>query len=169
MKKLAASLMLAAALALLPAQTASADTLDLTAGVFPDDELAALSSTGDPFAVGGGTTGVSFAVHFAFSARLGPNGPSGYAVLSEPTFGEAQGEVVCFRQDGTGEATFFIEKKKGTGFLASATFVGIFVRDSGAQPPSGDFLLALPLSSHQGCAIDGGVGGVVTQGNIVVR
>src|SRR5919198_3109608 len=169
MKKVLASLVLAAMVALLPAQAASADISDLTAGVFPDDELAALSSTGDPFAVGGGATGVSFAVHFAFSAHLGPNGPSGYAVLREPTLGEAQGNVVCYRQDGPGEATFFIEKKKGSGFLGSATFVGVLVRDSGAQPPGGDFLLALPLSSHQGCAIDSGVGGVVTQGNIVVK
>jgi hypothetical protein len=54
MKRLAASLALAAALALLPAHAASADILDLSAGVFPDDELAALSSSGDPSPWGAG-------------------------------------------------------------------------------------------------------------------
>jgi hypothetical protein len=37
MRRLGASLVLAAVLALLPAQAASADVLDLSAGVFPDD------------------------------------------------------------------------------------------------------------------------------------
>jgi hypothetical protein len=167
MKKLAASLALTAALALLPAQAASADILDLTAGVFPDDELAALSSTGDPFAVGGGTAGT---LHFAFSAHLGPNGPSGYAVVRDPSLGEAQGDVVCYRETVPGhQVVFYIEKKKGSGFFGSRAFVGIFAQDSGAAPPSGDFLLANPSFSVGSCVLDGGLGGSVTQGNIVVK
>src|SRR5437870_1453832 len=54
MKKLAVLLALAAALVLAPARAAPADILDLSAGVFPDDQLALFSQGSDPFAVGGG-------------------------------------------------------------------------------------------------------------------
>jgi hypothetical protein len=64
---------LAASLALLPAQTASAD-IDLTAGVFPDDQLAALSSTGHGFGVGGGTTATGTQFAFSASARTSSKG-----------------------------------------------------------------------------------------------
>jgi hypothetical protein len=176
MKKLGAALALAAVLVLLPAQAASADILDLTAGTFPDDELAALSSTGDPFAVGGGTAGP---LHFAFSAHCRsatgacvPSGtaPSGYAVVRSDTFGEVQGAVVCYRRF-TAQfpgAVFDIESKKGSGFLGSGPFVTIQVFDSGVKPPSGDSLIATPRFIG-GCFEPGGVGGPVTQGNIVVK
>jgi hypothetical protein len=163
-KRLAASLVVVCALALLPAQAASAEILDLTAGVFPDDELAALSSTGDPFAVGGGTTGT---LHFAFSAHLGPNGPSGYAVVRDPTLGEAQGDVVCYRETSPHQAVFFIEKTKGSGLFGSRPFLGLFAADF--TPFAADFFFATPAFGTGSCVLDSGFGGPVTQGNIVVK
>ena len=97
MKKLVAVALTAGLLSVLGAQAASAQLLDagtgdLTAGVFPEGEFAALSGSGHPFAVGGGKT---ITEQFAFSARNGPTGPSGYAVIKTPLY-EAQGHVICY-------------------------------------------------------------------------
>src|SRR3712207_37618 len=78
MRRMLVALAVSAGLLVCPA-SASGQLLDigagdLTAGVFPDGELAALQSSGYSFAVGGGMT--STGDKFAFSARLGPNGPS---------------------------------------------------------------------------------------------
>jgi hypothetical protein len=175
MKKLLASLTLAAALALLPAQTASADILDLSAGVFPDDEFAALSSTGDPFAVGGGITATG--THFAFSGHckdasglcnpaFGPPAPSGYAVVSDPVLGQAQGHVcsaVVFPPFGI--LNMVVEK--GSGVLGSSPNFSLVVTDGG-QPPSGadDINVGAPPNCVSAAI---GVTQVVTQGNIVVK
>jgi len=171
MKKLAASLALTAALALLPAQAASADILDLSAGVFPDDELAALSSSGDPFAVGGGTLGNPSGTHFAFSAHLGPNGPSGYAVVSDPVFGEAQGRVCRVGMFVIShEARFSIEVEKGSGTLGSFPFLVFGAADNEGEPPTGtlaDFLVVAPGSVCGGGFIF--LSSEVDQGNIVVK
>jgi hypothetical protein len=170
MKKLLASLV--AVFALLSAQAASADTLDLTAGVFPDDQLSALSSTGDPFAVGGGSAGT---LHFAFSAHCksatgvcpSPTS-SGYAVVRDPTLGDAQGPVVCFGQGSPNQAVFYIETKKGSGFLGSRPYLGLFAADF--NPPfAADLFFVQPNSATASCTLDSGPGGPVTQGNIVVK
>ena len=170
MKKLAALIGVAAALALVPAQ---ASALDLTAGVFPNDEFAALGSSGDPFAVGGGVTGVT-RTHFAFAAHLGPKGPSGYAVVTTTVLGggEAQGHVVCFLNPAPQEAEFGILIEKASGFFTFAEFqfVTFLVLDNGEPSPG-----AIPdgLSIFAGatpCRTDTPVGGgPVDQGNIVVK
>ena len=176
MKRLAASLALAVALSLLPAQAASADTLDLTAGVFPDDQLAALSSTGHGFAVGGGTTATG--THFAFSAHckdaingcspgLGQTAPSGYAIVRDPALGEAQGHVCAMDVQASPLADFWIDVEKGSGTLGSYPTL-FFVVTDGGQPPSGADEFGVGVSS--GCpAMDIAVPDVVTQGNIVVK
>jgi hypothetical protein len=137
----------------------------LTAGVFPDDQLAALGSTGDPFAVGGGSVET---LHFAFSAHPGPNGPSGYAVVKDPELGEAQGDVVCYRETSPHQAVFFIETKKGTGVLGSEPFLGLFAADFTPFAVA-DFFFVSPGPGPGSCVLDGGPGGPVTQGNIVVK
>ena len=177
MKKLAA--FTAVALVLLPAQAASADlvdlvpTGDLTAGVFPQDQFSTLSSSGDPFAVGGGTastTKFAFSAHCKNASVVCPSGTaSGYAVVKDPVFGDVQGNVICYRAFGTGRAVFEIEEKKGSGFLGSGLFVTFAVTDSGVTPPTGDQLFAAPHGIPLGCAALGIVGGFVTQGNIVVK
>ena len=175
MKKLALLVGVAAVLAFVPAQAASADLLDLgtgdlSAGVFPDDQLTALSSSGYPFTVGGGTT--ADAVQFAVSAHNGPKGPSGYAVVKHPVAGTAQGHVVCylasFPFDG-GRASFFsIVVEKGSGFLASSPFLLFRAFDSGQPGGAGD---QLGIERAPVCAI--GLGDfpptLVTQGNIVIK
>ena len=172
MKKVLASLVLVAMVALLPAQAASADTIDLTAGVFPDDQLAALSSTGDPFAVGGGSVDT---LHFAFSAHCKgaaglcpPPDASGYAVVRDPVLGEAQGHVVCYRQTASNQAVFYIETTRGSGFFGSRPLLGIFAADF--NPPfAADLFFAFPNFATGSCTFDSGPGGPVTQGNIVVN
>jgi hypothetical protein len=168
MKRLGVLIALAAAFALLPVHAASADILDLSAGVFPDDELAALSSSGDPFAVGGGT--LATGTHFAFSAHLGPNSPSGYALVSDPTFGEAQGHVCAYYpQPDPREAEFSIVVEKGSGTFGSFSSLVFHASDFGGEPPSG-----APDELFVGVSSCGSVdppltGGPVVQGNIVVR
>ena len=171
MKKVLASLVLAAMVALLPAQAASADIIDLTAGVFPDDQLAALSSTGDPFAVGGGSADT---LHFAFSAHCKgaaglcpPPDASGYAVVRDPVLGEAQGHVVCYRQTASNQAVFYIETTRGSGFFGSRPLLGIYAADF--NPPfAADLFSAFPNVATGSCTLDIGVR-AVTQGNIVVK
>jgi hypothetical protein len=164
MRRLAVLLALAAALVLLPAQAAPADILDLSAGVFPDDELAAQSSSGDPFAVGGGT--VSIGTHFAFSAHLGP---SGYAVVSDPALGEAQGHVCLYLPQTSNFAAFAIVVERGSGFYGSFPNFQFFAGDFGGEPPSGT-PDSLQLGPRFGCGVGGEPpGGPVVKGNIVVR
>jgi hypothetical protein len=173
MKKLLASLTVA--LALLPAQTASADILNLSAGVFPDDEFAALSSTGDPFAVGGGTTATG--THFAFSAHCkntngqcffaGQPAPSGYAVVSDPVLGQAQGHVCGAIVVGS-TAAFDIVVEKGSGFLGSSPLVSFRVIDGG-QPPSGADTISVAAPPQDCRSLIIHADQVVTQGNIVVK
>jgi hypothetical protein len=167
MKRLAASV--AVALALLPAQAASADTLDLSAGVFPDDQLALLSQGSDTFAVGGGTIGVT---HFAFSAHLGPNGPSGYTVIrsDNSAIGSAQGEVTCYRRNISDFAAGFgIHVKKGSGLLGSAGDLTFDAIDSGGPSGLPDFLTISRDLAPGFCSAGFLAGGPVIQGNIVVR
>jgi hypothetical protein len=160
MKRLTAALALAAALALVPAQAAPATVLDLTAGVFPDDQFTALNSSGDPFAVGGGTT--TAGTHFAFSAHLTSKGrPSGYAVVKDPTFGEAQGHVCSYFPMGAKEAEFFIVVEKGSGTLGSLQNLFFIVRDN---PDS------FVLGEADGCTFAvSGFGATLARGNIVVK
>ena len=167
MKRLAASLTLAAALALLPAQAASADILNLTAGVFPQDELTTLSSTGDPFAVGGGTSAI--VTHFAFSAHLSSKGPSGYAVVSDPDLGEAQGHVCAYLPATTNGARFSINVEKGSGFFGGLSNLNFTVEDGGEPPSGADLFGVQATTSCGGPDLFGGAGGPVTQGNIVVK
>jgi hypothetical protein len=166
MKGLAASLALAVALSLLPAQAASGDTVDLTAGVFPDDLLAAQSSTGDPFAVGGGTTATG--THFAFSAHCkdatelegcpaDSGTASGYAVVSDPVLGKAQGHVCAMEVVGglSGPPPFVgnfaglgVVVEKGSGFLGSFPYLVVEAVDSGEGPGSlPDLFVARPFTS----------------------
>jgi hypothetical protein len=168
MRRLAVVLAVAAALALVPAQAALADILDLSAGVFPQDELAAQSSSGDPFAVGGGLS--STGDHFAFSARLGRNGPSGYAVVSNPVLGEAQGHVCAYFPQlvPANFASFAIVVERGSGFYGSFPNLWFFAGDGG-EPPSGapDILAIGPINT---CSTGGEppIGSVI-KGNIVIR
>jgi hypothetical protein len=171
MKKLGAVAVIAASLALIGAGAASAQVLDvsagdLTAGVFPDDELTALSSSGYPFAVGGGQTPDG---QFAFSAHNGPQGPSGYAVI-KTAFYKAQGHVVCFGSTTPRVAIFTIEIEKASGALAGVAFVSIGAFDSMQPGGTGDFFNV--HASTGPCALlpfslPGS--GPVTQGNIVVK
>ena len=176
MKKLLASLV--AVFALLPAQAASADVLNLSAGVFPDDQLAALSSTGDPFAVGGGTAGIT---QFAFSAHCksatgtcssSGTAPSGYAVVSDPTLGEAQGHVCAYRTLTTNpnQAQFWVVVEKGSGTLGSFPVLVFKASDFGGEPPNGvpDELTIFGAFSC-GTSSLGLTGGPVVQGNVVVK
>jgi hypothetical protein len=166
MKKLLASLALAAALTLLPAQAASADILDLSAGVFPDDQLAALSSSGGSFAVGGGTLLVPAGEHFAFSAHLGPNGPSGYAVVRSPTLGEAQGHVCAYRP-GSGAASFFINVERGSGFLGGFPNLEFLAVDN--SPSGASDILGVDPASLCADITEPTLASPVVQGNIVVK
>jgi hypothetical protein len=169
MRRIAILISLAAALALLPTQAASADILDLTVGVFPDDELAALSSSGDPFAVGGGT--LSTGTHFAFSAHLGPSGPSGYAVVSNPALGEAQGHVCAYFPQlvPPNFASFVIVVERGSGYYGSFSNLQFFAGDLGEPSSGARDLLALGPTIG-GCTTGGEppIGSVI-KGNIVVR
>jgi hypothetical protein len=167
MKKLAASLALAAALTLLPAQAASADVLDLSAGVFPDDQLAALSSSGGSFAVGGGTLLVPAGEHFAFSAHLGPNGPSGYAVVSSPTLGEAQGHVCAYRPASSRAASFFINVERGSGFLGGFPNLEFLAVDN--SPSGASDILGVDPASLCADITEPTLASTVVQGNIVVK
>jgi hypothetical protein len=167
MKKLLASLALATAFTLLPAQAASADILNLSAGVFPDDQLAALSSTGDPFAVGGGTLLFPAGEHFAFSAHLGPKGPSGYAVVSSPTLGEAQGHVCAYRPFGSRAAGFFINVERGSGPLGSFPNLEFFAVDN--SPSGASDLLEVDLASSCSDTTEPTPASPIVQGNIVVK
>ena len=173
MKKLTASLALAAALTLLPAQAASADVLDLSAGVFPDDQLAALSSSGGSFAVGGGTLGGTLFFpaeeHFAFSAHLGPNGPSGYAVVSSPTLGEAQGHVCAYRPGPAGSraASFFINVERGSGPLGGFPNLEFLAVDN--SPSGAPDLLEVGVASLCSDITEPTPAPPVVQGNIVVK
>jgi hypothetical protein len=169
MRKLLASLALAAAFALLPAQAASADILNLSGGVFPDDQLAALSSTGDPFAVGGGTLLFPAGEHFAFSAHLGPNGPSGYAVVSSPTLGEAQGHVCAYRPGPAGSraASFFINVERGSGVLGGFPNLEFLAVDN--SPSGASDILGVDPASLCSDITEPTLASTVVQGNIVVK
>ena len=86
----------------------------------------AYADSSKAFAVGGGDVATSIASkHFAFSAHLTPNGPSGYAVESQVSnyFGnfKLQGPVTCVTVSGT-VATIGIKIVKGDG--TAATHVG---------------------------------------------
>ncbi len=167
MKRLAALLTLGAALALLPAQAAPADTLNLTAGVFPDDQLDALSASGYHFAVGGGTAGDVSTTHFAFSAHGGPNGPSGYVVLNDPVLGKAQGDV-CAVSVVPPEASIWFQVKKGSGTFGTFQVLRLIVADvSGTLGAD-----AFHVLTTTGCGGPGETeiaGTTVLQGNIVVK
>lgn len=169
MKNLAVLLGVVAALVLVPARAAPADILDLSAGVFPDDQLAALSSGTDPFAVGGGALDIG--THFAFSAHSGPNGPSGYAVVSDPSLGEAQGHVCAYATVSPNVAAFAIAVERASGTLASVPSLAFFASDNGGEPPTGfpDALEIFVGTSGCGGVLAFGFGGPVVQGNIVVR
>jgi hypothetical protein len=180
MRRLAALFALAAALALLPAQAASAETLKLTAGVFPTEQLTALSSSDDPFAVGGGTTAPG-GVHFAFSGHCksatgvcepGSGTASGYAVVSDPVRGEAQGHVCAMEVVGPPPVPFAgigVVVEKGSGFLGSLPYLFVLAADFGKEPGSlPDLFAAEPLpecvTSQKEPPLE-----PVVQGNIVVK
>ena len=153
-----------AVLALLPVQAASADTPGLSAGVFPNDELTPLSSSGNSFAVGGGST--VNGTQFAFSAHLNPKGPAGYAVVKDPICGEAQGHVCGYAPVGARSALFSIVVEKGSGILGDLPNVTFMVTDNSGTGTPSFFMFMLA----EGCQdIGDGVNGVVTRGNIVVK
>ena len=172
MKKLAVLGGLAFALALVSAQVASAESFDLTPGVFPEEEFAALSSNGQRFAVGGGTLAVR-GTNFAFSAHLDPNGPAGYAVVKDPTDGEAQGHVcpagMIFLPGSV--AQFWIRVEKGTGTLGLFPFLQFTAADNGGEPPTGVVADSLVVQGASACTFPGtfGFGAPVDQGNIIVN
>ena len=122
------------------------------------------AASNNDFAVGGGAAGT---MHFAFSAHLGPNGPSGHAVVRDPALGEAQGPVICFEKVSTQAARFAIENKKGSGFFGSGQTLGVFVAEFG----SGDVFVAGPVFGppSPGCMFNSGLGGSVSKGNIVIK
>jgi hypothetical protein len=153
--------------------------------------LAVLPATASAkaFAVGGGTIGSGFppefdlsGSHFAFSAHCkaadctppGSESVSGYAILSHPVLGKAQGHVCAFQalggEDfGFSAASFAIVVERGSGLLASFPFLAFVAFDVG--PPSGppDALGAFP---REGCDLIGApsaFGVPVVQGNIVVK
>lgn len=174
MKKFAA-FAVAGLLSLVAAQPASAQVLDvgagdLTAGLFPDDELAALESSGYPFAVGGGQTATG---QFAFSAHNGPAGPSGYAVI-KTVEAQTQGHVVSYCRntatpDGGGLALFTIKVEQSRG-LTLGEFVSISAFDSRQSGGTGDGVFFLVSTGP--CALLPSFylgSGPVTQGNIVVK
>src|SRR5262245_28001908 len=156
-------LAVALALGVLPASASAVSTL--TGESFD-------GSTGDPFAVGGGSAGT---LHFAFSAHcksatgVCPSATSsGYAVVRDPTLGDAQGPVVCFGQGSPNQAVFYIETKRGSGFLGSRPYLGLFAADF--NPPfAADLFFVQPNTATGSCTLDSGPGGPVTQGNIVVK
>jgi hypothetical protein len=163
MRRLAVLLAAVAALVLVPAQGAPADILDLNAGVFPDDELATLSSSGDPFAVGGGT--LATGTHFAFSAHLGP---SGYAVVSDPALGTAQGHVCFYLPQFSHVAAFAISVERGSGIYGSYPYFQFRAFDNGEAPSGTPDLLT--LGGNVACSVGSETGAdPVVQGNIVVR
>lgn len=171
MKRFTALALLALALPLITAPGASAQLLDgsagdLTPGVFPEEEFSLLSSSGYPFAVGGGT---ALRDKFAFSAHLGPNGPSGYAVFELTRFRtEVQGPVVCYQPlVPDTSAVFSIEVKKANGRRPPARFLTVRAVDSGAPGGSGDTVTFEQSPSCLSGPIIGG--GAVIQGNIVVQ
>ena len=185
MRRLAALFALAAALAFLPAQAASAQTLKLTAGVFPTEQLTALSSSDDPFAVGGGTTGPVEGevggVHFAFSGHCksatgvcepGSGTASGYAVVSDPVRGKAQGHVCAMEVVGPPPVPFAgigVVVDKGSGFLGSFPYLLVEAADFGEGPGSlPDLFAARPFTACVTNQKDAPFEPVV-QGNIVVK
>src|SRR4051794_23358588 len=121
--------------------------LVLTAGFSP-----ATASAGYSSAEGGGTS--STGDRFAFSARLGPNGSSGYAVVSNPTLGEAQGHVCAYFPQASPDnfASFVIFVEKGSGFYGSSPFIQFFAGDLG-EPSRAPDLLA--LGPQSGCFTGG--------------
>jgi hypothetical protein len=175
MKKLLASLV--AVFALLPAQAASADTLNLSAGVFPQDELAALSSTGDPFAVGGGTAGITqfaFSAHCKSAGGCPPNSAtaSGYAVVSDAASGEDQGHVCEYLPINTNPdaAEFWVIVEKGSGYFGSFPVLDFIASDFGDEPPNGSpDNLIISGAPFCGTSFGGFTGGPVVQGNVVVK
>jgi hypothetical protein len=88
-------------------------------------------------------------------------------VVKDPT-GEAQGDVVCYRETSPHQAVFFIETKKASGDFGSGPFVGLFAADF-APPFAADLFFASPAGGTGSCVLDSGFGGPVTQGNIVVK
>ena len=173
MKKFAAFAVIAGLLSVAAAQPASAQVLDvdagdLTAGVFPDEQLATLESSGSPFAVGGGMTALE---KFAFAAHLGSNGkPSGYAVLKgeaffRPEF-EVQGRVDCYVAGGLGAAQFGIEidEKRSSGLTGAGGFITFDVVDSEVEDTIKAYRTAVGCTPALPFAL-----GPVIRGNIVVR
>jgi hypothetical protein len=144
------------------------------------------TASADSFAVGGGAT-VSDPesdfpdFHFSFSAHCksatgecpsGSGTASGYAVVSHPVFGKAQGHVCAAAvfPDVPG-AAIGIVVEKGSGELGSFPFVQLIVADFGGEPPSGSpdlFAIVPEFDCHLG--VGGGSGASpVVQGNIVVK
>jgi hypothetical protein len=157
--------------------------------MFPTEQLTALSSSDDPFAVGGGTTGpvegAVGGVHFALSAHCksatgvcepGSGTASGYAVVSDPVRGKAQGHVCAMEVVGGLPAPFVgnfagigVVVEKGTGFLGSFPYLVVEAVDSGeahGSPP--DVFAARPFTA---CVTNQKepLFEPVAQGNIVVR
>jgi hypothetical protein len=144
------------------------------------------------FAVGGGTVGAGFppefdlsGSHFAFSAHCKPAEActpsggsatvSGYAVVSHPVLGKAQGHVCDFAalggaSFGFSAASFAIVVEGGSGPLASAPFLGFVAADFG--PPSGPDPDALGVFPEEECVAIGAPSAFavpIVQGNIVVK
>jgi hypothetical protein len=145
------------------------------------------TASAEPFAVGGGTVGSvpGFDLsgsHFAFSAHCkaadcappGSETVAGYAVVSHPVLGKAQGHVCAFQTLG-GEAfgfsaaSFAILVEEGSGPLASAPFLAFVAFDGSRGGPVPDGLGVFP---REGCELIGApsaFGAPLVKGNIVVK
>jgi hypothetical protein len=140
---------------------------------------AAAADTTGAFAVGGGFAfGSGVTKHFAFAAHQTSSATldaSGYVVeeQSDPTgvFGDfrLQGPVQCVRVSGN-HAVIGLTIEKGSG--TAATHVGeafyILVDDNGDVPDMFDNS-GYTSTTAADCNFDGGIFGVVTHGNILVR
>jgi hypothetical protein len=148
-----------------------AKSFGLTPNVSPEEQALFSSSGPSPFAVGNGTLAVR-ETSFDFSAHLDPKGGSGYAVIKDPTDGDAQGHVcpgIVIESPGT--VQFWIEVEKGDGTLGLFPFIKITATDSGERPRTGAVPDSLVVQGASACTFPGtfGFGGPVDRGNIVVK
>jgi hypothetical protein len=140
---------------------------------------AATADTTGAFAVGGGFAfGSGVTKHFAFAAHQTSSATltaSGYVVEEQrdPTgaFGDfrLQGPVQCVRVAGN-HAIIGLTIEKGSG--TAATHVGeafyLVADDNGSAPDTFDNS-GYTSTTTADCNFDGGTGGVVTHGNILVQ
>jgi hypothetical protein len=163
--------------------------LGLTAALVLAVGVSPAAASHQVFAVGGGTVGSApgfdlSGSHFAFSAHCTsangctpstPGTVSGYAVVSHPVFGKAQGHVCDFaalggEDFGFSAASFAIVVEGGRGPLGSAPFLGFIAGDFG--PPGGPVPDGLGVFPEEECVAIGAPSAFavpIVRGNIVVE